>query len=328
MNVVFLGSGAFGVPTLQRLAHEHNIVGVVTQPDRKAGRGSKLTPTPIGQWAHDNLPDIPIIKPEKINESEVQERVRSWDADAWVVIAFGQYLSSSLIKDRFAINLHASLLPRWRGAAPINAAVIAGDQVTGNSVITIAKEMDAGQVLAQSTRLIQEDQTAGELHDLLASDGPELVCDVLQQRTQQSETYQDQDPSKVTVAPKMSKSDGVVDFTQSGSACAARINGLNPWPSVTVGFRDESIKLNKVKPAQLEPQVSAGHEDTAPGEIMDSDLGIVSCGDGTAIEILMVQPAGKRAMDWKAFANGRSVQTGERMIGINESKDESPIELR
>jgi methionyl-tRNA formyltransferase len=179
MRIVFLGSGAFGLPTLQHLAARHTVVGVVTQPDKPAGRGSKLTPTPIGAWAAEHLPGTPLIKPEKINTPEVRDLVRSWECDAWVVIAFGQKLGPTLLADRFAINLHASLLPRWRGAAPINHAILAGDTVTGNSVITLADRMDAGLVLGQSRRPIEPAQTTGELHDLLATDGPALVEQVL-----------------------------------------------------------------------------------------------------------------------------------------------------
>lgn len=308
MDVVFLGSGAFGVPTLKRLACEHNITGIVTQPDRKAGRGSKLTATPIGQLAGEHLPDVPIIKPEKINAPEVRDIVRSWNADAWVVIAYGQYLGSKLIEDRFSINLHASLLPRWRGASPINSAIIAGDRVTGNSVITIAKEMDAGAVLAQSTRTIEPDMTAAMLHDRLAHDGPDLICRVLDDRLNNRLEYLTQDPSKVTIASKMSKNDGVVDYSHSARMVSARINGLNPWPSVTVGFRGESIKINQSKPLEHQSEQS-------PGTIIDAELGLVSCGDGFAVQLLMVQPANKRAMDWKSFANGRSVLVGEKLIG-------------
>jgi methionyl-tRNA formyltransferase len=313
MDVIFLGSGAFGVPTLERLARDHTIIGIVTQPDRKAGRGSKLTATPVGQWASENLPSVPIIKPEKINEPAHRDLVRSWNADAWVVIAYGQYLGSKLIEDRFAINLHASLLPRWRGASPINSAIVAGDTNTGNSVITIAKEMDAGAVLAQSTRTIGPDTTAAMLHDQLSHDGPDLINKVLEDHKQGRVEFLTQDPSKVTIASKMTKSDGVVDFSQSAKLVAARINGLNPWPSITVGFRDESIKINQSKPSDLQSE-------QLPGTIIDADRGLVACGDGHSIELLMVQPANKRAMDWKAFANGRSIKVGELLIGAQLPK--------
>ncbi len=308
MDVVFLGSGAFGVPTLERIARDHRVTGIVTQPDRKAGRGGKMTATPIGAWAQEHLPDVPIIKPEIINTDEMRAVVRGWSADAWVVIAYGQYLGQKLIADRFAINLHASRLPRWRGASPIHSAIIAGDQITGNSVITIDKEMDAGAVLGQSSRVIEPDMTSAMLHDQLSNDGPDLIAQVLQDHADNQVEYLMQDPSQVTIASKMSKSDGVVDFSNPATLVSARINGLNPWPSVTVGFREEQIKINQSKPIdQLSQEI--------PGTIIDADAGVIVCGDGHCIQLLQVQPAGKRAMDWKAFANGRSVETDEQLIG-------------
>lgn len=308
MDVVFLGSGAFGVPTLEMLSRSHRVTGIVTQPDRKAGRGGKMTPTPVGEWAAMHLPDVPIIKPEKINTDEARAVVRAWPADAWVVIAYGQYLGQKLLTDRWAINLHGSRLPRWRGAAPINAAIVAGDRVSGNSVITIDKEMDAGAVLAQSERQIEPDMTAAMLHDALSGDGPELVERVLAARGEGREIYTTQDPSGVTVAPKMSKADGVVDFRETARLVSARINGLNPWPSVAIGFRDETIKVNRAQPSELKSQEEAG-------TIVSADEGVVACGDGRCVQLLSVQPQGKRAMDWKAFANGRSVEQGERLVG-------------
>lgn len=308
MNIVFLGSGAFGLPSLQRLAQDHTITGIVTQPDRKAGRGGKLTATPIGAWAGEHLPDVPMIKPENINLPEHRETVRGWAADAWVVIAYGQYLGMKLIEDRFAINLHASKLPRWRGASPINSAIVSGDTTTGNSVITIDKEMDAGAVLGQSSRSINPEFTAAMLHDQLSHDGPELVLKVLQDRLHDRVEYLTQDPSQVTLAAKMSKSDGVVDFAQPARLVSARINGLNPWPSIKVGFRDESIKINQSKPRDLQSQ-------EPPGTIVDAAQGLIACGDRGCIELLQVQPTNKRAMEWKAFANGRSINNGELLIG-------------
>lgn len=308
MDVVFLGSGAFGIPTLEMLARGHTITGIVTQPDRRAGRGGKVTPTPVGAWAVEHLPDVPIIKPEKINTDQARAVVRGWDADAWVVIAYGQYLGRKLLADRWAINLHGSRLPRWRGAAPINAAIVAGDEVSGNSVITIDTEMDAGAVLRQSERAIEPDMTAAMLHDALSKDGPELIAQVLEQRSAGTETYTTQDPTRVTIAPKMSKADGVVDFHAPARLVAARINGLNPWPSVAVGFREETIKINRAQPVGVESQEEAG-------TIISADEGLVVCGDGRSVQLLSVQPQGKRAMDWKAFANGRSIETGERLIG-------------
>ncbi len=308
MHIVFLGSGAFGIPTLAMLAQDHILTAIITQPDRNAGRGSKLTPTPIAQWARDNLPHVPVLKPENVNDESVRAKIRDYPADAWVVIAFGQYLGSKLIEDRNAINLHASKLPRWRGAAPINAAIVAQDTDTGNSVITIAKHMDAGDILAQSTRTIEPDQTASELHNALSTDGPALVARVLDQIRTGTLTPVTQNPDLVTVAPKMSKSDGWVDFTSTANACARRINGLSPWPSVTVTHRGEPLKLLRATPEDHESQ----HTD--PGTILDPAQGLIACATGT-LRLLTVQPPNKKPMPWRDYANGRQIQQGEPLIG-------------
>tara|TARA_R110002096_G_scaffold173781_7_gene348815 strand:- start:215766 stop:216701 length:936 start_codon:yes stop_codon:yes gene_type:complete len=311
MNIVFLGSGAFGVPTLERLAREHTITGIVTQPDRRVGRGKNTTPTPIGQWAAEHLPAVSIVKPEKINTDEARETIRGWDADAWVVIAYGQYLGAKLIADRFAINLHGSRLPRWRGAAPINAAIVAGDTTTGNSVITIAKEMDAGYVLAQSERMIEQTQTASELHNALSLDGPDLILGVLQDHAQHRLHMDEQDPDLVTVAPKMLKSDGWIDFGDA-DACRCRINGLSPWPCVSVEHRGQVLKV-------LRAQSSMEESQQAPGTIVEATTGVVACESGTLV-LLEVQPAGKKPMSWQAYANGRQVEDGEMLIGRSGSE--------
>jgi len=311
MDVVFFGSGAFGIPTLERLASEHTITGIVTQPDKPAGRKKILTPTPIGTWAAEHLPGVPITKPERINTDEARDEIRSWNADAWVIIAYGQYLGQKLLADRFAINLHGSLLPRWRGAAPINAAMVAGDRVTGNSVITIAKEMDAGFILGQSERVIEPDQTMGELHDLLASDGPDLVMRVLWDHAHNRVDYREQDESLVTVAGKMTKVDGRIDLNNDARMVSAKINGLSPWPGVTVMHRDEPLKINRSQPAEQESKEQ-------PGTIIDASNGLVSCGGGTVLQLLDVQPPGKRSMEWKAYANGRKIQPGELLVGNTE----------
>jgi len=312
MNVVFLGSGAFGLPTLQRLARDHTLTAVISQPDRRAGRGGKTTPTPIAGWAAEHLSVAPLVKPENINDPAVRDRVRAFPADAWVVIAFGQYLGAKLVADRFAINLHASLLPRWRGAAPINAAVLAGDTDTGNSVITIAKEMDAGDVLGRSTRPIDPGLTAGDVHDLLAEDGPDLVAGVLARHAAGTLAPERQDPALVTLAGKLSKADGWVDFTDTAEHARRRIHGLTPWPGVTVTHRDQPLKLLRVAvdPARTQPAA----DDDPPGTITDPG-GTVTCGAGTLLEVLEVQPAGKRPMPWRDYANGRGVRAGETLRG-------------
>lgn len=318
MRLAFLGSGAFGLPTLRALAARHELALVVTQPDRPAGRGGKLTPTPVGAWAAEQAPEVQLLKPERVNEAGVVERIRAAGADAWVVIAFGQKLGRALLEGTLGggtiaeaarpdaplvINLHASLLPRWRGAAPINAAVMAGDEVTGNSVITLADRMDAGLVLGQSERPIGPAQTAGELHDLLAADGPALVERVLAEHAAGSLRPVAQDEALVTLAPKLSRADAWVDFAAGAEECRRRINGLSPWPGVQASLGGAQLKLLR---AVAEPGDAGGRE---PGTLVDAGAGLVACASGL-LRLLEVQPAGKRPMAWGDFARGRAIGAG------------------
>ncbi len=328
MKIIYLGSGAFGLPTLTSIAREHQLLAVVTQPDRPAGRGSTLTPTPIAAWTAEHRPDVPIIKPQKINTPETIAAIRALNPEAFVVIAFGQKLGKDLLADIPAINLHASLLPRWRGAAPINAAILAGDTTTGNSVITLADRMDAGLVLAQSTREISPTLTAGELHDLLALDGPALVNQVLARIAHADTHGQPQNESLVTIAPKMSKEDGWVDFTANADACRHRVHGLTPWPGVTVKMlipastnnhapTEQPLKILRVQTAnessqQAQRPTTTTHE---PGLIIDNEWGLVVCGQHSALNLLEVQPPGKRAMAWADFARGRQLPPGTKLVG-------------
>lgn len=302
MRVVFFGSGAFGIPSLERLIELHDVRLIVTQPDRPSGRGGKLTPTPIAEAAARLAPDIPVLKPEKVNTPEVRDRIRGAESDIWVVIAYGQKLGQKLLADRLAVNLHASVLPRWRGAAPINAAIVAGDAETGTSVITLVDEMDAGDVLGVSRRAIGPGQTAGELHDLLARDGVHPLIQVLDEAGRGALRPVAQDPDQVTLAPKLSREDARIDFAWPADRCRCLILGLNPWPGVTVRLGEDAIKVLRVETA---PRESRG----SPGELVDPAGGIVRCGSG-AIRLLEVQPAGKRAMGWEAYIRGRSVAGG------------------
>ncbi|MFN0133662.1 MAG: methionyl-tRNA formyltransferase, partial [Phycisphaerales bacterium] len=296
MDVVYFGSGEFGLPTLARLARDHRVLAIVTQPDRPAGRGGVSTPTPIGAWAAESGIG-PILKPEKVNEPGVVAELRAIGAAAWVVIAFGQKLGKALLDGQFAINLHASLLPRWRGAAPINAAVIAGDAQVGNSVITLADRMDAGLILGQTRRPLDPGATAGEVHDLLAQDGPQLVSECLERQARRwTMQVVAQQESLVTLAPKLSRADSWVDFQQPATVCRRRVHGLSPWPGVTVRVEDIALKLAH---ADVVRGITA-----APGTLADVETGVVACGGGTGIRLLDVQPAGGKPMQWAAFRRG------------------------
>lgn len=310
MRLVFFGSGAFGLPTLRALSDAHELAAIVTQPDRPAGRGHKLSPTPIAEWTAAHRPDLQVFKPERASEPGFIREIRGLGADAFVVIAFGQKLTPALLEGTFAINLHASLLPRWRGAAPINAAILAGDPQTGNSVITLADRIDAGLILGQSRRSIDPSATAGELHDLLAADGPALVERVLRGHGEGTLASVAQDESLVTIAPKLSRRDGWIDPGQPAETARRRIHAFNPWPGVTVMVDGAPLKLLRV---QVEPRLS--HESTEPGRFADVERGIVDFAGSDRLRLLEVQPAGGRAMPWDSFIRGRRLPAGARLTG-------------
>lgn len=310
MRIAFLGSGAFGLPTLQTLVARHHVVGVVTQPDRPAGRGKALTATPIGAWVGEHLAGVgvPLLKPVNVNEHGVMDTVRGWDCDAWVIIAFGQKLSEPLIEGRFAINLHASLLPRWRGAAPINAAMLAGDAETGNSVITIAQRMDAGLVLGQSRRVLDPMLTAGELHDVLAADGPALVQRVLEQHEAGTLLPVVQDEALVTKARKLSRADAWIDFRKPAEEARRRVHGLTPWPGMML-----TIAGHEVKALRVDSQSGGVPAGVQPGVMFDAARGLVACGGergGGVLRLVEVQPPGGKPMKWSDYVRGHTLSTG------------------
>jgi len=312
MRIIFLGSGEFGLPTLRALCEHHDVPLVVSQPDRPAGRKRVMTPTPIAAWsvAH----GLATIKPDKVNEPTILQQVRQLEPDAMVIVAFGQYLKQSLVDiPRYgAMNLHASLLPRWRGASPINSAMLAGDTQTGNTIIRIAKKMDAGAMLAQQATDIDPLETAGELHDRLASMGPDLVLQALHDLETGNAVETEQDDAAATLAPKLSKDDGYVDFTAPADDVRARIHGLTPWPGVKAYWsasadgQRQPLKLCRVQ------SVPSHSHSASPGTLLTDD-GVVACGLG-AVQLLEVQPPGKRVMPWPDFANGHQVRAGAQFF--------------
>lgn len=307
MRLVFFGSGAFGVPTLRQLIQKHDVALVVTQPDRPAGRNRALTPTPIAEVATEN--GLTTLKPEDVNAPDLVEKIRSVNAEAFVVIAFGQKMGCPLLDGVFAINLHASLLPNYRGAAPINWAMINGERETGLSVITIADRMDAGDVLGQVRTAIVPGETAGELHDRLSFIGPELMLQVLDQQQAGTVKYHLQDERLVTKAPKLSKADGTVCFDQPAEAVRCRVHGLTPWPGCWVRIGDRPLRLHRVEVVRVE-------HGTNPAGTVLADMNI-ACGVGfAAIRLLEVQPPSGRLMTFQAYCNGHGVKVGERVVPL------------
>jgi methionyl-tRNA formyltransferase len=310
LRLAFFGSGAFGLPTLAALVGRHEIAMVVTQPDKPAGRGGALTPTPIASHAHTHMPGVPIVKAQDVNDARVAAEIRA-AADAWVVIAFGQKLGPALLEGVFAINLHGSLLPRWRGAAPIHAAILAGDAETGVSVITLAQRMDAGLVLGTARRAIDATATTAELHDHLAQDGAPVVLDVLERHIAGTLTGAAQDESRATRARKLSREDAWIDFADA-EVCRRRVNAFNAWPGVTVGLSRDGAAPEDLKVWRA-ASLAQTH-DSPPGTIVDAEQGLVACGTGT-LRLLEVQSPGKKAMSWESLQNGRRLARGTRLIG-------------
>ena len=289
-SVLFVGSGAFGEPTLEALAARGQCVGVVTGIDKKAGRKQRLTPTPIGACA-ERL-GLQCVKTADINS---EQRIHDIEFDTMVVIAFGQKLSNELIERYDAVNLHASLLPRWRGAAPIHAAIMHGDSETGVSVITLASTMDGGLVLASNSTPIGAEETAGRLHDRLAQMGPEVIDDVLNGNRKDIK----QDESLVTYASKLSRKDSLLDLSASNEVVARRIRGLSPWPSCHLLIGGVDCKLLNATAVDGDGQV---------GEIIEGNR--IACGRG-AIAITELKPSGGKTMGWQEFCNGRSITVGD-----------------
>ncbi|MDY7109124.1 MAG: methionyl-tRNA formyltransferase [Planctomycetota bacterium] len=303
MRLVYFGSGVFGLPTLHRLADAHEVLLVVTQPDRPAGRKRRLTPTPIAELAADR--GIPTIKPESPNEPAAIADIHGRGAEAFVVIAYAHKLGPDLIGDTFALNLHASLLPKYRGAAPINWAMINGERQTGLSIITLAQTMDAGSILAQRATNIDPMETAGELHDRLAELGPDLVLETLDRYRAGTLRPQRQDDAAATRAPRLSKADGTVSFDRPAEAVRCRVHGLTPWPGCTVMLDDAPLRLLRVE--QVDTVAGASE---SPGVVRD-DL-TIACNPG-AVRLLSVQPPGGKSMTFQAYCNGHDVSPGTKM---------------
>jgi methionyl-tRNA formyltransferase len=316
MNIVFLGSGAFGIPSLEALAaSSHRILHVVSQPDRGAGRGKGMTATAVSSWAM--AKGVPLTRAQDVNAAEHLEMLRGLKPDALVVIAFGQKLSDELLAicPGRAVNLHSSLLPKYRGAAPINWAVMNNDRHAGVCVIEVTKVMDGGDIFASASTEIGKSETAGELHDRLAELGAPLLPDVLDDFAAGRVGRVVQDLSQVSRAPKLSREMAWVDFVSPAEIVSARIRGLSPWPGVQVEVVEASGKV-RVTATILKCQAKGStkrHEEGECGQVLADRT--VACGVG-AIELITVQPQGKKAMEAKAFANGYGLGEGVRLKSV------------
>lgn len=289
MRIVFMGTPEFAVPSLRTLLEfpGAEVVGVFTQPDRPKGRGNKLTPSPVKQAALEA--GIPVFQPERIRKTGV-EALRELKPDLCVTAAFGQILSREILEIPALgnINVHASLLPRHRGAAPIAYAIMAGDKKTGVTTMMMDEGIDTGDILMQQETEIGESETCAELTERLGKIGAETLRATLQALTEGTLKQIPQKNEEMTYDPMLTKEMGTTDFTGSADSVRGLINGLNPWPCVSIPWGGERLKLLR----------AAGAEGTGtPGEILLADPKgglVVACGEG-AVRILEVQaPGGKR----------------------------------
>jgi methionyl-tRNA formyltransferase len=321
MKIVFLGSGEFGIECLDALSvSEHDLRFIVTQPPNPAGRGRKPHPTPVARWAFAH--SIPFVEIDDVNTSEIIEKIAGYEPDLIVVIAFGQKIGAELtnLPPKGSINVHSSLLPKYRGAAPINWAIINGETTTGISIITLSEKMDAGQVLAQSQTDIAADETAGRLHDRLAKIAASLLLNTIGRIDDGTAVYTEQDHAKATFAPKLKKSDGFLDFAEPADVLARKIRGFWPWPGASANYvlqqTGKSIRVTiamavgavREPPLDCEPPIPAG--------TLDENLNVI-CGSGS-LEIKKIKPAGSALMDFKDFVNGRQTRPGDLFVKIEK----------
>jgi len=318
MRIVYCGCGEFGIDSLEAIKNSsHELVGIITHPARPAGRGKKLRPTAVSQWGADN--GMGVYELGDSNSDAGMAVLRELEPDLLVVIAFGQKISQEFIAiaAKGAINVHASLLPKYRGAAPINWAIINGEKQTGISIITLAEKMDAGEILAQARLDIPASSRASEVHDALAKLAGPVLVETIDKIAAGSAVYVKQDSSLASRAPKLKKADGFLDWGLSATELDNRIRGLWSWPGAQSDFVSATHgRCCRVMIAKSEV-VSADDQGGKAG-LLDEGLNVV-CGHGR-LKILEVKPQGKRLMDFKSFLNGRGGRAGDMFLSIEAGR--------
>jgi len=306
MNIVFAGTPEFSVTCLQALIEAgHDISAVFTQPDRRAGRGRKISMSAVKQQALAH--DLPVIQPERLKNFDLSELAKP---DLMVVVAYGLILPQAVLDwpTLGCINVHASLLPRWRGAAPIQRAIEAGDAESGVCIMQMDAGLDTGDVLARAAIPLDDDETGGSLHDKLATLGAELLIKTVDDLQAGSAKAEAQPQTGVTYAEKLRKDEAEIRWDEPAAVIERRIRAFNPWPSTWTMFRGKPMKIHR---AAL---VDAGKAASKPGEIILADRTgmVIAAGDG-ALRLELVQPAGKKAMSGADLVNGYQIKSGERL---------------
>ena len=309
LRIVYFGTPEFAVPTLRALLQSrHRVVGLVSQPDRPKGRGHRLAATPTKELAL--LCGVRVLQPTRLRDETFLDEIRALHADLGVVAAYGRILPDALLEiPRLGmINVHASLLPRYRGAAPVHRAVMAGDTETGVSIMRVVHDLDAGAMLAVERRPIGPDETSPEVERDLAEIGARLLLDVVDQLAEGRATEAPQAEALVTFAPKILKSEGVVDWTRPAREIHDRVRGLQPWPLVSVRIGASRYLLHRT-------EVLNDTTTAAPGTVVSAsgDLLAIAAGDGRLVRLLQIQPEGRRAMSARDLLAGHPIAPGTRL---------------
>jgi methionyl-tRNA formyltransferase len=307
MRIVFMGTPEAAVPSLRQCLNDgHEIVAGWTQPDRPSGRGNRVSPSPIKEFAR--AQGIPVEQPTKIKSAEAQALFTSYNAELAVVAAYGRILPAYLLRAprRGCLNVHFSLLPLYRGAAPVNWAIVHGEQKTGVTTMFIEEKLDAGPILLQRETQIGEQETAPELMARLAPIGAELLSETLARLD--TLTPRPQHDRDATFAPILKREDGLIDWSLSAFAIERCIRGFQSWPNAYTRHRSQRLIIWSAEPqTTATAQASTGEIVSARGDEM-----IVSCGEHTQLRLLEVQPEARRRMTVRDFLNGMHVPAGER----------------
>lgn len=306
MRIVFMGTPSFAVASLEALVKAgHQVVGAFSQPDKPVGRHqNKLQPTPVKECAQSH--GIPVYQPETLRDGAALDILRELDPELIVVAAYGRFLPDDILTlpAKGCINVHSSLLPKYRGSAPINWAILNGEAETGVTIQRMVRDMDAGDIILQQATPIGETEDAAALYDRLALMGGELVAEAVAQIEAGTASYTPQDHSKATPAPMLSKALSHIDWTRSAQAIHNQIRGLNPWPSATTDvITGDTMKLHR----SCLPGKTVS---TYPGVIVSADKqGIdIACGDGQVLRILELQAPGGKRMSAAAYLAGHPIQ--------------------
>ena len=303
MKIVYMGTPDFAVPALKKLAAcpEHEVAAVFTQPDKPQGRKMLLTPPDVKVCAQEL--GIPVFQPQSMRSDEAYDSIKELNPDVIVVAAYGQILPKRVLDlPKFGcVNIHGSLLPKYRGAAPIQQAVLDGEAVTGVTTMLMDVGLDTGDILMKAETAVGENETAGELFDRLAELGGDLIVETLARLSEGSLVPQKQDESLATHTSKIDKSRCPVDFTKPARVVHDQVRGLYPWPVATAVIGGKRVRLHSTRLC-----VKSGK----PGTILSVKPLIIACGEGS-VEILSLQPEGKKKMTAEAFAAGHKLTAGD-----------------